>query len=220
MKTSINALLSNTAILNAESNFGFNDWNSAEKTLERRMSVLIPKLKFLVDAGIIDGDNNYAFFKNCNAHSGSKGTYDDVRIMTLPENENETSVYLGGFCFQTWGFVEGGNAHFFTIHDDATNDDDAVKCVDFIDWADMKKSLKNDAELLTLVRAHFNKNYVEPVIEVKEKIVKAEKPKIEKATKVKAKAEKIAKPKKTTAKNMTKIVDEVKAAIADVEIIE
>lgn len=227
MKISINALLADVTVLNAKSNFGFHDWASHEKTLDRRMSVLIPKLKFLIDAQIIDGDANYVFFKNCQAHSGKAGSYDDVRIMTLPANDKDSSVYLGGFCFQTWGFVEGGNAHVFMIDDTAKNDDDVVKCIDFDDWKAMKNALKNDAELIATLRQQFNPNYVEPVVEVKEKIV-TEKP-------VKATTKKVAAKKSTTTKKSTKsktpvakdvtndvndVVAKVKESMTDVEIIE
>lgn len=173
MKLSINALIADTSVLTAENNFGFTAWVSHEKTLERRMSVLIPKLKFLVDAAIINGDENYVSFNNVSSITG-KGSYDDVRITKIAADE-ANEEYLGGFSFQTWGFAEGGNAHLFLVNEAEANTENHIKFTSFADWKEMKNALRDDKNLIDEVRNQFNKNFVEPVIEVVEKPVKVKK---------------------------------------------
>lgn len=221
MKLSINALIADTSVLNAENQFGFDKVTAHTKTLERRMSVLIPKLKFLVDSNIVNGDENYVTFNNVGAISG-KGTYDDVRIITLTADE-KYEEYLGGFSFQTWGFAEGGNAHLFLVDELEENKEDRLKFLSFADWKEMKNELRNNAELIAQVRGHFNKNYVEEIVEVKEeKIVEKVAKKATKKSTKKAKDNGGVEVTSALEKAMTlaKAKMEAKAALAQLEVIE
>lgn len=216
MKLSINALLNDTSVLNAENNFGFTAWVAHTKTLERRMSVLIPKIKFLVDSNIINGDENYVTFNNVSAVSG-KGTYDDIRITTLTADE-KYEEYLGGMSFQTWGFAEGGNAHLFLVDELEENKEDRLKFQSFADWKEMKNELRDNALLIADVRGHFNKNYVEEVVEVK--VEKVKEVKAKKSTKKsKVVAEDLTSP-IAKAMELAKAKMEAKAALAQLEVIE
>ena len=156
----ISALIANPSL--ASTNFEFYDWFAVDSSLGRRFKAILPKVKFLVKEGLVDGEANYLWCKN-NAVFGG-GTYDDVRFSTIEANVND-SEYLGGFCFQTWGCVEGGNAFVFFIDNSITEGDRMVK-IDFDNWGEMKAALKSDNLLRDKIRSIFNRNYVEPEVEV------------------------------------------------------
>jgi hypothetical protein len=181
MKNSIASVLNDVTLVNQET-FEFVHWVAAASSLKRRMDMQIPKLKFLEKENLIDSENMYMFFRNNKAPQG--GTYDDTRLTTIAENPNDEE-YKGGICFQTWGSIEGGTAYFFT-YDDTKAVDEKVTKYTFDDWKEMKKQLKDDEELRTMFRSHFNPNYIEPEIEeVVEKPVKATKTAKPKKEKVK-----------------------------------
>lgn len=171
MKTSINALINDTTLANEM--FEFTDVHAARSSLNRRMDMQIPKIRFLVKENLIDGDKCYLTFTNIAPETG--GTYDDTVIHTLPTRGNP-SKQLGRWSFQTWGHVVGGTSYFITVNEDGTETKH-----DYQDWKALKNELKTNEELRALVRATFNPNYVEPVVE---EVVAEEKP--EKVVKVKA----------------------------------
>lgn len=80
---------------NSDQFYGFYDWFCSDAALKNKAKEMVPKLRFLVNMGIIDGDNIYVWFKNNCPVNGS--LYDDFRISTLDEAED----YLGGFCPRT-----------------------------------------------------------------------------------------------------------------------
>lgn len=161
---SIASLIANPSL--ASVNFEFYDWFAVESSLERRFKAILPKVKFLVKEGLVDGVDNYLWCKNNAVDFG--GTYDDVRISTI-ESDPKDSKYLGGFCFQTWGCVEGGNAFLFFLDDTITKGEKMVK-LDFDNWAEMKAALKSDETLRAKIRSIFNPNFVETVDEVVEEV--------------------------------------------------
>ena len=165
---SIASLIANPSL--ASVNFEFYDWFAVESSLERRFKAILPKVKFLVKEGLVDGIDNYLWCKNNAVDFG--GTYDDVRISTIEADVND-SKYLGGFCFQTWGCVEGGNAFLFFLDDTITKGERMVK-LDYANWAEMKNALKTDETLRAKIRSIFNPNYVEPSVEIAEEIVEVE----------------------------------------------
>ena len=153
---SISSLVANPSLA-CQTNFEFYDWFAVNSSLERRFKAILPKVKFLVKEGLIDGDANYLWCKNNAVLFG--GTYDDVRISTIATDESE-SQFLGGFCFQTWDMIEGGNAFFWTI-DYAKKGEDGITKYQYLNWADMKAALKSDEALRDAVRATFNKASLE-----------------------------------------------------------
>lgn len=139
---SINEFLENP-VENSDKFFNFYDWFCKDSTLEKRMLSLVPKLKFLVKEGIIDGESNYVWFKNNCPCDGS--VYDDIRISTL-DKEN---TFLGGFCPKTghnnieekcsvWWFKEG-----------------ELVTKNFKNWNTFKKEVKTNPEFKAeLVKAY------------------------------------------------------------------
>ena len=179
MKNSINALIADTTLANDM--FEFTDVHAARSSLNRRMDMQIPKIKFLVKENLIDGDNCYITFTNIAPATG--GTYDDTVIHTMPKR-GAPSKQLGRFSFQTWGHIIGGTSYFITCNEDGTETK-----YDFQDWKELKNLLKTDEDLRALVRTHFNPNYVAPVIEEAIVEVAPEKPvKAPRATKAKTAA--------------------------------
>ena len=148
MKISLNDLIANPSLFNEDNFYGFYDWFANQSTLKRRMQLMMPKIKFLVKEGLVNGDTNYVWFKNNCPMSG--GTYDDARISTLDESQN----FLGGFCFDNYGSHNEGGAHFWTLPAYA---DPIMYYYD--GWSVMKAALKHDEELRSLVRETFNPEF-------------------------------------------------------------
>ena len=148
MKISINDLIANPSLYNEDNFYGFYDWFANQSTLKRRMQLMMPKIKFLVKEGLVNGDTNYVWFKNNCPMSG--GTYDDARISLL----DDTNDFLGGFCFDNYGSHSEGKAQFWTLHADREPD-----MYYYDGWTYMKAALKHDEDLRALVRATFNPDF-------------------------------------------------------------
>lgn len=147
---SISSLVANPSL--ASTNFEFYDWNAVDSSLERRFNAILPKVKFLVKEGLIDGDANYLWNMNVALFEG--GTYDEAHISN--RSALNTGKYLGCFCFQTWGFIEGGTAFFTIIDKSKSNEAEQEVKFEYENWKEMKNSLKNDEEIREIVRQHFN----------------------------------------------------------------
>lgn len=147
---SISSLVANPSL--ASTNFEFYDWNAVDSSLERRFNAILPKVKFLVKEGLIDGDANYLWNMNVALFEG--GTYDEAHISN--RSALNTGKYLGCFCFQTWGFIEGGQAFFTIIDKSKSNEAEQEVKYEYENWKEMKNSLKNDEEIRAIVRQHFN----------------------------------------------------------------
>ncbi len=108
---SINEFIENYSS-NSDAYYGFYDWFCAEDSLSKKAKGFVPKLKFLVNQGLIDGDKMYVWFKNNCPMQGS--LYDDMRFSTLDEEED----FLGGLTPRSghdvdnkcdiWGFDDTG----------------------------------------------------------------------------------------------------------------
>jgi len=142
MKTSINEILANPSLVSEDSCNFFYDWFCSSKSLERRALAFLPKLRFLVNEGILDGDKNYVWFKNNCPVNGS--TYDDMRISNI-----ETGDFLGGFCPRT-----GHNGVDLKCSVWVLNPEYITK--EFKTWSDFKKEVKTNSELKTFLTNVFN----------------------------------------------------------------
>lgn len=141
-RVSINEFLSNP-IENSDCFSNFYDWFCSDRSLEKRMMAMVPKLKFLVKEGLLNGDTNYVWFKNNCPMDGS--LYDDMRISTLDENQD----FLGGFCPRTGHHVED-KCSFWTISKDR-----GLKTYEFKDWSTFKKEVKTNEELRAILIKNF-----------------------------------------------------------------
>jgi len=139
MKISINKFLENP-VENSDECFNFYDWFCNDKTLEKRMKALVPKLKFLVKEGIINGDTNYAWFKNNCPLIGS--LYDDIRISRLDDD------FLGGFCPRSGHNVED-KCTVWVLKDE-------YKEYNFKDWSTFKKEVKTNVKFRKILINNFN----------------------------------------------------------------
>ena len=142
MKVSINKFLENPND-NVDDNYNFYDWFCSNLKLQSRMMTLVPKLKFLVKEGIIDGDNDYVWFKNNCPVEGS--LYDDIRISSL-NGDN----YKGGFCPKSGHHIDMKCSVWMI---DKNND---FKEIEFKNWASFKKEIKTDSNLKNQLKIHFN----------------------------------------------------------------
>jgi len=142
MKVSINKFLENPEA-NADSESNFYDWFCSDKALKGRMLALVPKLRFLVKEGIIDGDTHYVWFKNNCPVSGS--LYDDIRISRLDNDEE----FRGGFCPASGHNVEN-KCNVWTL---GTNDE--YKNREFKNWSEFKKEVKANETLRNELTSHF-----------------------------------------------------------------
>lgn len=141
MKVSINKFLENP-VQNTDEYSNFYDWFCSEKKLEKRMLSLIPKIKFLVKEGLIDGEKNIVWFKNNCPLIGT--LYDDFRISTLDGN------FLGGFCPKS-GHNKVENKCYFWFFDSNRN----VITKEFKNWMTFKKEAKINQELRDELKSHF-----------------------------------------------------------------
>jgi len=126
-KISINEFLADTT--KHDSCYNFYDWFCKDASLKRRMESMIPKLRFLVNEGIIDGDTCYFWLKNNCPVQGS--LYDDLRISRISDNE-----FLGGFCPKTGHNIEN-KCSVWTL-------ENGFKEYDFKNWMEFKKEIKRN----------------------------------------------------------------------------
>lgn len=157
MKTlSIAQIIAAPSKINAT--FNFDEVNANKATLPRRFDMMMAKIKFLTKQSLIDTETLTIVFNN--VKGTVKGTFDEMSVL---KDEKE----IGGFCFQNGGFVEGGESYFWT-----TSKDETREVTFFTNCNEMKKELKENEELIEKVRATFNPDYVEPVVEEKPAKVK------------------------------------------------
>ena len=151
MKNSINEFIEDYEN-NSDECYGFYDWFCKDESLGARAKSFVPKLKFLVNEGLLDGDNHYVWFKNNCPMNGS--LYDDMRISTLDEKED----FVGGFCPRTGHNNETEKASLWYFENiSESNPHGDLKQVNFKDWTTMKKALKTDEALRATVKKHFGK---------------------------------------------------------------
>jgi len=127
---------------NSDQFYGFYDWFCSDQSLKRRALGFVPKLKFLVDEGILDGNKLYVWFKNNCPMYGS--LYDDMRISTLDGDED----FLGGFCPKTGHNSVELKAAVWVLKPD-------FKEFEFKTWSDLKHKIKTDPEFKTMLTNSF-----------------------------------------------------------------
>jgi hypothetical protein len=144
MKVSINKLIENPekVIKNDRCNM-FYDWFCSDKSLERRALAFIPKLKFLVKEGIIDGDKCYVWFKNNCPVVGT--LYDDMRISNI-----KTDIFLGGFCPRTGHTSKENKCNVWTL-------EPYFEDYEYRTWSDFKKEIKTNPEFKARLVKAFKK---------------------------------------------------------------
>ncbi len=115
--------------------YNFFDWFCSDKSLKGRMMKMVPKLRWLVKEGIIDGDTIYVWFKNNCPMNGS--LYDDMRFSTQDENND----FMGGICPRTghYNIDLECKVWYFTKDDFVEHN--------FTNWSTFKKEMKNNQEL-------------------------------------------------------------------------
>ena len=124
---------------NSDQFYGFYDWFCTDLSLKKRAKSFVPKLKFLVKEGLLDGDKLYVWFKNNCPMAGS--LYDDMRFSTINGED-----FKGGIAPRTgytnkknkcsiWGFAKTNDKYPPLIQDE------------FIDWSTFKKEIKTNKAL-------------------------------------------------------------------------
>ena len=152
-RPSINEFLKDP-INNSDECFNFYDWFCKETSLSNRMLKMVPKLKWLVTEGIIDGDKCYVWFKNNCPMSG--GAYDDFRISTIDNDEE----YLGCFCAEA-PYGEG-KAYSFSCRESKTSEHHDVT-TSYQNWSAFKKAVKNSAVIKAKLIAQFKPKATKPL---------------------------------------------------------
>jgi len=141
MIPSINEVIKNPELLNHDDCWSFYDWFCNTDSLERRAKAVIPKLKWLVKHGIINGDKNYVWLKNNCPMNGS--LYDDIRISTLDDKED----FLGGFCPRS-GRETDLKAYCWILND--------YENFEFQNWTELKSEILKNEELRNKLIKQFN----------------------------------------------------------------
>jgi hypothetical protein len=135
---SINEILKNPELLNHDDCWSFYDWFCSEGSLEKRAKKFLPKLQFLVDQKLIDGDSHCVWFKNNMPVVGS--IYDDMRISKL----DDEGTYVMGLTPRT-GFEMEDKCSVWVIRPE-------FQTFDFKDWSTLKKDLKSeDSKMRNLI---------------------------------------------------------------------
>ncbi len=119
---------------NSDQFYGFYDWFCSEKSLKNRAKSFVPKLKFLVKEGLIDGDKVYVWFKNNCPMVGT--LYDDMRFSVI-----DTGKYLGGVAPRSGHDAANGKCNIWAIDDDKLIQDN------FTSWSEFKRVIKTNKDL-------------------------------------------------------------------------
>jgi len=124
--------------------FGFYDWFCKETSLRKRAMAFLPKLRFLLDMKILNGDTTYVWFKNNCPMDGE--LYDDMRFSLLDEED----TYLGGIAPSLGYSISKGKCNAWFILPNI-----GLKQFEFKSWSTFKNELKRDAKLLEEFQNHF-----------------------------------------------------------------
>ena len=143
---SLNQLLANPELYNEENCYGFYDWFCKNSSLKAQFISAIPKIRWLVKSGILDGDKLYVWFKNNCPCNGS--LYTDLRFSTLDDN------FVFGLCPRTGHRLLLNKASFWIL-DCNNHDDNGLQEFEFVDSRAMKQAmLTTHREIL---QKHFEK---------------------------------------------------------------
>lgn len=154
LRFSINQVIANPELLNHDGCWSFYDWFCKTSSLKRQALSFIPKLKFLVNMEILDGDTTCVWFKNNWPCTGS--LYTDMRFSSLPTSEDDT--YFGGIAPSLGYDDEKGKCQVWSCYlglyekdENGNNTNDLT----FDSWMDFKKQVKSNPELLEKLRTFY-----------------------------------------------------------------
>ena len=122
----------------------FCDWVANDDSLKSRATKMIPKLKFLVKEGLINGDTHYVTFENYD--NGALASFDEVRI-----HRKEDGFLMGGFRPQYSRTSESGNSSIWSVLDPDTERS-------YESWTSLKNDLKTNKELRSFISRTFNQD--------------------------------------------------------------
>jgi hypothetical protein len=121
---------------NTDDCFGFHDWFSPDRYLEKKMLSMVPKLKYLVKAGILNGDTTRVWFKeNCTITDKSTVLNVDMRFNRIKDDK-----FLGGINPNVGKFMEH-NIELWYFTDDTFKGLHQNK---HENWKSFKDKIKND----------------------------------------------------------------------------
>ena len=131
--------------------FEFYDWFCYNSSLKNKAKKFIPKLKFLVKMGILDGDNLYVWFKNNCPLYGT--LYDDMRFSTMCKENH----FVGGIAPRQ-GYDDNKKCHVWTLGG-------GLESMEFDTWSDFKRKVKTDKEFREMLT-----NAYSPIKSVREAV--------------------------------------------------
>jgi len=147
LKISINELLTDPDEYFRKAEYaGFYDWFCDTEALENRARKLLPKLKFLIAKGILNGDTHYVWFKN-NCTFGGK-LYDDARISTLADNR-----FIGGICAVSGHANTEMKACIWVLGNQSREE---LEEYENYSWSVLKNQINTDEELAAKLTKVFN----------------------------------------------------------------
>lgn len=144
-RISITELLRNhDEIFEKDDSCGFYDWFCKDSSLKRRALKMLPKLQFLVDEGLLNGDDKYVWFKNSCPLNGD--LYDEMGISSIGGDED----YLGGLCPACGHTSSAKEASIWMLNDGEMHTVTADR------WVTLKKELKTSEVLREMVKKAFS----------------------------------------------------------------
>jgi hypothetical protein len=155
-RPSINQVIANPELLNHDGCWSFYDWFCKTSSLKNISMSFISKLKFLVNMGIIDGDNTYVWFKNNCPCVGN--LYTDMRFSSLPTEEDEYGEFLGGIAPSLGFDSQKGQCKVWSCKLGLTEEDEngnRANDLTFSSWIDFKKQVESNPELLEKLRTFY-----------------------------------------------------------------
>jgi hypothetical protein len=147
MKYSINDFIDDYETYSDEF-YGYYDWFSRDESLKNKAKSFVPKLKFLVKEGVVDGDKHYVWFKENCPIQGS--LYSDMRISTLNEQN-----FMGGFCPKTGHTNVDKKCQVWTLDPNKPYGESLVP-YEFDNWNAFKKEVKTNPEFKKTLQKTFN----------------------------------------------------------------
>lgn len=166
MKPTLSELLKNPEIAK-DDYWTFYDWFCDKNTLESRFRKALPKVKFLVNEGLVDPDKCYMTIKNCDSMFG---TYDAIRIHHIDADEDLlTDVILVINAGRKRNYYENGRIIETTQHDAEITLYDPYGFTSRFDdfclrsntgvfkselWSELKNRIKTDETIKEAIKTH------------------------------------------------------------------
>lgn len=122
--------------------FGFYDWFCQDKALKNKAKAMIPKLRFLLSQGILNGKTTAVIFKNNCPLYGS--LYDDMRFVLLDYKE----TFLGGIAPSSGHDNEKGVCRVWNF----VNEYNEIK---FKNWSAFQKEVRSNEQFRNELKNAF-----------------------------------------------------------------